>query len=106
MTRGGRVTLEATQQRMCVGCRKVSAKQDLTRLVVGPQGLVRDARQKLPGRGAYVCHDPACAVRAVKPLGKALKVPGLALRPETLAAVLAGVTDDGPGDDGSVEDGA
>lgn len=52
--------------RTCVGCSRKSAKSDLVRLAVGPDGrLYRDLRNRLPGRGAYVC-DVACAREAAK----------------------------------------
>ena len=42
-------------------------KKDLIRVVKSPEGQVSlDFRGKLPGRGAYVCPDPACLARARK----------------------------------------
>ena len=42
-------------------------KKDLIRVVKSPEGQVSlDFRGKLPGRGAYVCPDPACLDRARK----------------------------------------
>ena len=53
--------------RQCVGCREMKPKKDLIRVVKSPEGQVSlDFRGKLPGRGAYVCPDPACLARARK----------------------------------------
>ena len=47
--------------RQCVGCREMKEKRALIRLVKPPEGPVSlDFKGKLPGRGAYVCPDPAC----------------------------------------------
>lgn len=48
-------------QRTCVGCRKVSGKCQLVRLVRTPEGTVEiDETGKRPGRGAYLCHRRSC----------------------------------------------
>ena len=42
-------------------------KKDLIRVVRSPEGAVSlDFKGKLPGRGAYVCPDPACLATAKK----------------------------------------
>ena len=42
-------------------------KKALIRVVRSPEGAVSlDSKGKLPGRGAYVCPDPACLKRARK----------------------------------------
>ena len=49
--------------RMCVICRRF-AKAALTRHVRDAHGnLIIDAPQTSPGRGWYLCDDPACAAR-------------------------------------------
>ena len=54
-------------QRQCVGCREMKDKKTLLRVVRSPEGTVSlDFSGKKPGRGAYVCHDPACLKRARK----------------------------------------
>ena len=51
--------------RTCVGCRRVRPKNELVRVVRAPDGsVVVDRRSVAPGRGAYVCPDPACMKRA------------------------------------------
>lgn len=53
--------------RQCVGCREMKPKKELIRVVRSPEGQVfLDFRGKLPGRGAYVCPNPACLAKAKK----------------------------------------
>ena len=53
--------------RQCLGCREMKPKKELIRVVRSPQGEVSlDFRGKLPGRGAYVCPNPACLGKARK----------------------------------------
>ncbi len=53
--------------RQCLGCRQPRPKSELIRVVRSPEGEIAiDARGKLPGRGAYICPDPACLKKAVK----------------------------------------
>ncbi len=63
--------------RQCVGCREMKPKRELIRVVKSPEGeLSLDFRGKKPGRGAYVCPNPACLKKAKKSnaLGRALEV--------------------------------
>ena len=54
-------------QRQCVGCREMKEKKALLRIVRTPEGdVLLDGTGKKSGRGAYVCHDPACLKRARK----------------------------------------
>ena len=53
--------------RQCLGCREMKPKKELIRVVRSPEGAVSlDFKGKLPGRGAYVCPDPACLAKARK----------------------------------------
>ena len=53
--------------RMCVGCREMKPKRELIRVVRSPEGEVSmDPVGKKPGRGAYVCRQEACLMRAIK----------------------------------------
>lgn len=73
-------------------------KPQLIRVVRSPEGEVSlDERGKKPGRGAYLCPDPACLKRAVKSkaLERALSAP---LPPEVLAGLEAQLAERGPGD--------
>lgn len=53
--------------RQCVGCREMKPKRELIRVVRSPEGDVSlDFKGRKPGRGAYVCPDPACLQKARK----------------------------------------
>lgn len=63
-------------QRTCLGCRTSKDKNELIRIVRSPEGTVScDLTGKANGRGAYICPDSACLVKAVKSraLSRALK---------------------------------
>jgi len=49
-----------TPERSCISCRKKGSKGELVKLARTPSGVVWDYGEKLPGRGAYVCAEPAC----------------------------------------------
>jgi len=64
-------------QRTCIACRRTDAKRGLIRLVRDADGHVTiDPTGKRAGRGAYLCHDPACWEQALKRRGleRALRV--------------------------------
>ena len=64
-------------QRTCVVCRSTTAKRALHRIVRSPDGGVGyDPTGKAPGRGAYLCGQPACLETAVRrrSIHRALKV--------------------------------
>jgi uncharacterized protein len=47
--------------RSCAVCRTSRAKREMIRLVRTADGsVVRDDTGRQPGRGTYICHDPAC----------------------------------------------
>ncbi len=78
-------------QRMCVGCREMKDKRDLTRVVRSPEGQVSlDETGKKNGRGAYLCPALACLEKARKARSLerafAMKIPGGLY--ESLAAAL------------------
>lgn len=53
--------------RQCVGCREMKPKKELVRVVRSPEGVITlDLKGKSPGRGAYVCREETCLMRAVK----------------------------------------
>jgi len=62
-------------ERTCIGCRNVFAKDKVVRVAAGPTGVVVDLREKLPGRGAYICPTPACIGKALsrEKLSRALR---------------------------------
>ena len=74
-------------QRQCVGCRTMRDKPSLLRVVRAPEGGISlDFQGKKPGRGAYLCQDPACLKRARKTraLERAL---GVSIPPEVFDAL-------------------
>lgn len=46
---------EYIPHRKCVGCEKIRPKYQLLRIVKNNDGIFIDEKQKLPGRGAYLC---------------------------------------------------
>lgn len=54
--------------RQCLGCREMKPKHELIRVVRAPDGeqISLDFRGKAPGRGAYLCPNPACLKKAVR----------------------------------------
>ena len=53
--------------RMCTGCGEMKPKKELVRVVHTPTGEVTlDTTGKLSGRGAYVCKDLKCLLKAKK----------------------------------------
>ena len=85
--------------RQCTGCREMKEKRSLIRVVRSPEGVITlDSRGKSPGRGAYLCPDPACLAKARKSraLERALDT---AIPPEIYEA-LAARLQEGAGGDG------
>lgn len=63
--------------RMCIACRRSDTKRGLLRLVRDPGGRVAlDPTGKRAGRGAYLCHEPACWEQGLKrhALARALRI--------------------------------
>lgn len=87
--------------RQCVGCRTRKEKPQLIRVVRSPEGTVSlDAKGRKPGRGAYICPDPACLKRAVKSkaLERAFQAPVPPEVLDTLTRQLEGGDEGGDGD--------
>ena len=56
-----------SRSRMCVACREHDAKRALVRIVRTTEGTVEiDPTGRRNGRGAYLCHQPACWERAIR----------------------------------------
>lgn len=73
--------------RMCAGCRIRAPKRELIRVVRTPTGeVVADAREKAPGRGAYICRNVDCfkKIRKSRALERMLEV---AIPEETYEAI-------------------
>lgn len=53
--------------RRCVGCGEGKPKKELVRVVRSPEGeVLLDETGRASGRGAYLCHSPACLAKARK----------------------------------------
>ena len=77
-------------ERSCVACRTPRPKHDLVRVVRSPQGtVVIDPTGRMPGRGAYLCHNAECWNLAgrKRSLEHALRV---ALPDDVVAALASG----------------
>ena len=64
--------------RQCIGCMTSRPKKELVRVVRSPSGEISiDPVGKKPGRGAYLCPDPACLAKArkAKRLERTFEVP-------------------------------
>lgn len=73
--------------RMCAVCRIRAPKRELIRVVRTPTGeVVADAREKSPGRGAYICRNLDCfkKIRKSRALERMLEV---AIPEETYEAI-------------------
>jgi uncharacterized protein len=79
-------------QRTCVGCRRVRSRPELVRLALGSGGQVTlDARNQLPGRGAYLCvdgDDCLAQARRRRALTRSLRVGEDVINYEELSATL------------------
>ncbi len=65
-------------QRTCVGCRESKDKKDLIRIVRTKEGeIFLDRTSKKNGRGAYICDNHECFLKAKKKnaLAKAYQCP-------------------------------
>lgn len=95
--KGVRSVPKKIPMRQCVGCREMKPKKELIRVVRSPEGQVSlDFRGKLPGRGAYVCPNPACLAKARK--SKALERAFSAPLPEEVYQALEEQMKDVPQD--------
>lgn len=53
--------------RMCLCCREMKPKKELTRVVLNKEGEISlDLTGKAPGRGAYLCREPECIAKLQK----------------------------------------
>ena len=83
--------------RSCIGCGARRVQQELTRLVVGPEGgLVVDKERRIPGRGAYLC-GAGCLAAAVKrkAFGRAFRGKAGPVDPSVLSQALESGPDRG-----------
>ena len=53
--------------RKCSGCGEMKPKKELVRVVHTPNGEIElDTTSRLAGRGAYICNDIKCLLKAKK----------------------------------------
>ncbi len=53
--------------RKCTGCGEMKPKKELVRIVRSPEGDIHlDTTGKMNGRGAYICPDLQCLLKAKK----------------------------------------
>ena len=65
------------ETRSCISCRKKDNKRNLIRIVNSKNdGVTVDLKQKLEGRGAYICNNEECfnKILKTKGLSRALKI--------------------------------
>lgn len=83
--------------RTCIACRGSFTKNDVVRIVAASGSVIVDYREKLPGRGAYVCPRPECIRKALsrEGLSRALHTARLTLPSpeEFIARLAAGITE-------------
>ena len=53
-------------ERTCIGCRSIRKKDEVIRIIAGPEGVLIDYREKLEGRAAYICPRVECIEKALK----------------------------------------
>ena len=52
---------KSVPMRMCIACRQMKLKKEMTRVVKTADGEISaDPTGKAAGRGAYICNDEAC----------------------------------------------
>ncbi len=57
-------------QRQCIGCGQMKDKKELIRILKTPENEIKiDTTLKKNGRGAYICKDKECLVKAIKQKG-------------------------------------
>jgi len=75
MREGMKVRRKKIPMRMCIGCKEMKPKKELTRIVRTTEGnIVIDPTGKKSGRGAYICKNEQCIKTSINEnrLSKAL----------------------------------
>lgn len=61
-----KVSPKKIPQRMCLGCREMKPKREMTRIVRTVDGKIEiDPTGKKSGRGTYICKEPKCLETAL-----------------------------------------
>ena len=74
-------TVRKVPMRKCVGCGEMKNKKELIRVLKTPEEeILLDATGRKNGRGAYLCRDQECLLRAARNKGLerslGMKIPG------------------------------
>lgn len=60
-------TVRKQPLRQCIGCGQMKDKRELIRVIKTPEDeILFDATGKKNGRGAYICPDRECLLKAIK----------------------------------------
>ncbi|HIS81091.1 MAG TPA: YlxR family protein [Candidatus Scatomonas merdavium] len=63
-------TVQKVPMRKCVGCGEMKNKKELIRVLKTPEEeILLDATGRKNGRGAYLCRDQECLLRAARNKG-------------------------------------
>ena len=61
---------KSVPKRQCIGCGEMKDKRELIRILRTPEEeIVLDTTGKKNGRGAYLCHNDECLLKAFKSKG-------------------------------------
>lgn len=61
---------KSVPKRQCIGCGEMKEKRELIRILRTPEEeIILDATGKKNGRGAYLCHNDECLLKAFKSKG-------------------------------------
>lgn len=88
------MTERKVPMRKCIGCSEMKDKRELVRIVRNKEGEISlDVTGKKPGRGAYICKNAACLIKAqkAKRLERAFSSP---IEPDIYAALEAQIADE------------
>ena len=80
--------------RMCIACREMKPKKEMTRVVKTPDGEISaDLTGKAAGRGAYICNAEGCLrkLNDKKLLHKAFATAPIGLTNQHLVIIVYGV---------------
>ena len=62
--------MKKVPMRKCVGCQEMKSKKEMIRVIRTAEGeFLLDATGKKNGRGAYICPDKECLLKAIKNKG-------------------------------------
>lgn len=63
-------TVKKIPMRKCIGCQEMKSKKEMLRVLKTPENeIILDATGRKNGRGAYLCFDKECLMKAIKSKG-------------------------------------